>query len=280
MKIKQSIAATICGILVASSFFAFNAYAEGGDKNLTVKSAINDFDELNEVDKCLQEFEGRKIKLTSDKKAEAIIAALPALQNEDAKKEARKNKLPVPKDEGTTKPVQTARRVDSMPTLAKYDLDEAKKVYNYSETLIEKIQNNTSLNDEFFYWQVPIINSSNENGTVYLERSGENQELVARALTFGADNREMFLSNEETLDLVTGSIDSTVNIEKLYFIDMPISIMGTVVGTVVLDSGDIMFATVQDVPYYNGMEFKQVYSFDEMMDYLETFAKNAEGWVE
>ena len=113
-----------------------------------------------------------------------------------------------------------------------------------------------------------------------MERSGENQELVARALTFAADNREMFLSNEETLDLVTGSIDSTVNIEKLYFIDMPISIMGTVVGTVVLDSGDIMFATVQDVPYYNGMEFKQVYSFDEMMDYLETFAKNAEGWVE
>ena len=87
------------------------------------------------------------------------------------------------------------------------------------------------------------------------------------------------MSNEEIVELVNGSIDNTANIEAIYFVDMPISIMGTVVGIVVLDSGDIMFATVQDMPYYNGMEFRQVYTFDEMMDYLEVFEKKAQGWI-
>lgn len=279
MKTKQSIASIICGILVASSVFMFNAYAKSDDEGSIVTFAINSIDELNEVDKCLQKFEGGKIKLTSDKKAKAKVAALTTLQNEQDEKEARKRKLSAFSDKETVKPIQKTTQANRMPTMKTYNLDEAKKVYRYSETIIEKIKNNTSLDDEIFSWQIPIVNSLDENGIIHLKKSDIDEELVANSLEFPADNRELFLSNEEIIDLVGKAIDNTASIEAIYFVDMPISIMGRVVAAVTLDSGDIMFATVQDMPYYNGMEFRQVYTFDEMMDYLEVFEKKAQGWI-
>ena len=234
----------------------------------------------------MQQMLGQKIKLTSDKRVEKVskvsetsdyVIMSKAEYLRDQNGEDVEGSLFTEKE--LKRIVSSGKETKASRTLSEFNLDDAKKVYLYSDELMGKIQKGTALDDEAFSWQLPIVNALGENGIIYLEKSEATDELITTSIEFPVDNREMFLSNEEIVELVNGSIDNTANIEAIYFVDMPISIMGTVVGIVVLDSGDIMFATVQDMPYYNGMEFRQVYTFDEMMDYLEVFEKKAQGWI-
>ncbi|MEA5083152.1 hypothetical protein SDC9_121070 [bioreactor metagenome] len=52
-------------------------------------------------------------------------------------------------------------------TMSEYNIDEAKKVYFYSDILMEKINNNESLDEEDYIWQVPIVNALGDNGVAY-----------------------------------------------------------------------------------------------------------------
>lgn len=272
--------------MISSTSLIFYAYAENESQNVNVVDKINHSENLDELDAYMQQMLGQKIKLTSDKRVEKVskvsetsdyVIMSKAEYLRDQNGEDVEGSLLTEKE--LKRIVSSGKETKASRTLSEFNLDDAKKVYLYSDELMGKIQKGTALDDEAFSWQLPIVNALGENGVIYLEKSEATDELITTSIEFPVDNREMFLSNEEIVELVNGSIDNTANIEAIYFVDMPISIMGTVVGIVVLDSGDIMFATVQDMPYYNGMEFRQVYTFDEMMDYLEVFEKKAQGWI-
>lgn len=272
--------------MISSTSLIFYAYAENESQNVNVVDKINHSENLDELDAYMQQMLGQKIKLTSDKRVEKVskvsetsdyVIMSKAEYLRDQNGEDVEGSLFTEKE--LKRIVSSGKETKASRTLSEFNLDDAKKVYLYSDELMGKIQKGTALDDEAFSWQLPIVNALGENGIIYLEKSEATDELITTSIEFPVDNREMFLSNEEIVELVNGSIDNTANIEAIYFVDMPISIMGTVVGIVVLDSGDIMFATVQDMPYYNGMEFRQVYTFDEMMDYLEVFEKKAQGWI-
>lgn len=280
MKFKRLVATIGCVCLISSTSLILYAYAENESQNVNVVNKINHSENLDELDAYMQQMLGQKIKLTSDKRVEKVskpsetsnsVIMSKAEYLRDQNGEDVEGSLFTEKE--LKRIVSSGKETKASRTLSEFNLDDAKKVYLYSDELMGKIQKGTALDDEAFSWQLPIVNALGENGIIYLEKSEATDELITTSIEFPVDNREMFLSNEEIVELVNGSIDNTANIEAIYFVDMPISIMGTVVGIVVLDSGDIMFATVQDVPYYNGMEFKQVYSFTEMMNYLELFAE-------
>lgn len=286
MKFKRLVATIGCVCLISSTSLILYAYAENESQNVNVVNKINHSENLDELDAYMQQMLGQKIKLTSDKRVEKVskpsetsnsVIMSKAEYLRDQNGEDVEGSLFTERE--LKKIVSSDKETKASRTLSEFNLDDAKKVYLYSDELIGKIQKGTALDDEVFSWQLPIVNALGENGIIYLEKSEATDELITTSIEFPVDNREMFLSNEEIVELVNGSIDNTANIEAIYFVDMPISIMGTVVGIVVLDSGDIMFATVQDMPYYNGMEFRQVYTFDEMMDYLEVFEKKAQGWI-
>ncbi len=286
MKFRRLVATIGCVCLISSTSLIFYAYAENESQNVNVVDKINHSENLDELDAYMQQMLGQKIKLTSDKRVEKVskvsetsdyVIMSKAEYLRDQNGEDVEGSLLTEKE--LKRIVSSGKETKASRTLSEFNLDDAKKVYLYSDELMGKIQKGTALDDEAFSWQLPIVNALGENGVIYLEKSEATDELITTSIEFPVDNREMFLSNEEIVELVNGSIDNTANIEAIYFVDMPISIMGTVVGIVVLDSGDIMFATVQDMPYYNGMEFRQVYTFDEMMDYLEVFEKKAQGWI-
>lgn len=286
MKFRRLVATIGCVCLISSTSLIFYAYAENESQNVNVVDKINHSENLDELDAYMQQMLGQKIKLTSDKRVEKVskvsetsdyVIMSKAEYLRDQNGEDVEGSLLTEKE--LKRIVSSGKETKASRTLSEFNLDDAKKVYLYSDELMGKIQKGTALDDEAFSWQLPIVNALGENGIIYLEKSEATDELITTSIEFPVDNREMFLSNEEIVELVNGSIDNTANIEAIYFVDMPISIMGTVVGIVVLDSGDIMFATVQDMPYYNGMEFRQVYTFDEMMDYLEVFEKKAQGWI-
>ena len=272
--------------MIASTSNICYAYAEHNSQNVNVVDKINHSENLDQLDPYMQQMLGQKIELTPDKRVEKVskvsetsdyVIMSKAEYLRDQNGEDVEGSLFTEKE--LKRIVSSGKETKASRTLSEFNLDDAKKVYLYSDELMGKIQKGTALDDEVFSWQLPIVNALGENGIIYLEKSEATDELITTSIEFPVDNREMFLSNEEIVELVNGSIDNTANIEAIYFVDMPISIMGTVVGIVVLDSGDIMFATVQDMPYYNGMEFRQVYTFDEMMDYLEVFEKKAQGWI-
>lgn len=286
MKFRRLVATIGCVCLISSTSLIFYAYAENESHHVNVVDKINHSENLDELDAYMQQMLGQKIKLTSDKRVEKVskvsetsdyVIMSKAEYLRDQNGEDVEGSLFTEKE--LKRIVSSGKETKASRTLSEFNLDDAKKVYLYSDELMGKIQKGTALDDEVFSWQLPIVNALGENGIIYLEKSEATDELITTSIEFPVDNREMFLSNEEIVELVNGSIDNTANIEAIYFVDMPISIMGTVVGIVVLDSGDIMFATVQDMPYYNGMEFRQVYTFDEMMDYLEVFEKKAQGWI-
>lgn len=77
------------------------------------------------------------------------------------------------------------------------------------------------------------------------------------------------------LAFVENQIDDTVKIKNIYFATFPISILGTVVVIVKLDTNDMVFATIQNVDYYEDMDFRKVYAYQEMMQYLNTFSVTA-----
>jgi len=154
-----------------------------------------------------------------------------------------------------------------LSTLAEFYIDEAKKVYYYNDGLIDKIKNNDDIEREKFSWQILILNTLGENGTIYLEENQFGGELSAKAMEFPLDNRKMILSNEE---IANDYIDDGSRIEEVYFINYPISRMVTVVATVKLDTEELLFVTIEDVKYYNGMELGQVYTFDDIVDCMNS----------
>lgn len=280
MKFRRLVATIGCVCLISSTSLILYAYAENESQNVNVVNKINHSENLGELDAYMQQMLGEKIRLTSDKRVEKVskpsetsnsVIMSKAEYLRDQNGEDVEGSLFTERE--LKKIVSSDKETKASRTLSEFNLDDAKKVYLYSDELMGKIQKGTALDDEVFSWQLPIVNALGENGIICLEKSEATDELITTSIEFPVDNREMFLSNAEIVELVNGSIDNAASIDAIYFVDMPISIMGTVVGTVVLDSGDIMFATVQDVPYYNGMEFKQVYSFTEMMNYLEIFAE-------
>ncbi len=271
MKVKKSIAIVMCCILSASSTFVFNAYAESDNKNLTILSIVNDSDELSKIEKYLEHFKGKNVKLTPDRSFRK--SSSDSRINLFEEEEARKNKMSPLMDMDSIESVFTTNQPNAVPTLSMFNVNEAKKVYIYNETLLEKIQNGDSLEDEDFLWQIPIVNTLDENGVIYLAESKMDGEIITKAIEFPSDNRKMFLSNEEMISLINDYNEENVNIKNVYFADLPISIMGTVVAVVELDTNEILFITIQDVNYYNGMGYKQVYSFDEMMQYLNSFSE-------
>lgn len=152
-------------------------------------------------------------------------------------------------------------------TMSEYNIDEAKKVYFYSDILMEKINNNESLDEEDYIWQVPIVNALGDNGVAYFEEIDESGYLEPSALEFPIDNRELYLNNDKILQIINDYTDD--NISGIYFANIPVTVNGVVCAIVKLDTDESLFIPIQDVQYYNDMELGEVYTYDEMMDYID-----------
>lgn len=85
--------------------------------------------------------------------------------------------------------------------MSEYSIDEAKKVYFYSDILKKGINNNESLDKEDYIWQVPIVNVLGNNGVAYFEEIDESGYLEPSALEFPIDNRELYLNNDKILQI-------------------------------------------------------------------------------
>lgn len=286
MKMNKMITIISSIVIVSSSLMAYNTYAKNDNKLAVALSTMNEDNSLSEIESCLEEFKGDKIqlnpgsssssmtKLNSLEMEELNSIEIPEIDLED-EAEARKKKGlrfdKVDEAEDAKKMVTLADTPSALPTLSKYDMDEVKKVFRYNDKLMEKIKEGSSLSDEAFYWQIPIINTIGENGTVYLENSQRGNGLDIKAIEFPIDNRMMFLNNDEIIELVENTFENDDVVKNVYFLDLPISSTGTVVAAIEMESGDTVFATVQDVEYSNGMEFKKVYSYDTMLNFINDF---------
>lgn len=264
-----------CACLALAMPPRFDAYA--GNDGLEMDAVqIDSQEELEELEAYMRHLLGQKIKLDANggmpKASESVVMSKAEYLRDRNGKGSRGARPAGKKTKETPKE-------DAAPskTLSGFRLEDAQKVYRYSDGLMGKLREGMPLADEGFTWQIPIVNALGENGTIYLEKSKATGELITASAEFALDGRELFLRSGEIAELASGATGGA-GIRGIYFIDMPIGAMGRVVAAVALDSGGVVFATVQDVPYYNGMEFRQVYTFDELMGYLEVFEKQAEGW--
>lgn len=286
MKVWKLAAAIGCICLISNTSPLFSAYAGNEGISTAAADIIASSEDLKELDAYMRQRLGQKIRLGRNSGA-ASESAPDASESSDyvimSKAEymldqnGKANRNPHSAGKKAKKTVD--KKPDASKILSGLHLEGAKKVYLYSNELLEKMQKDAPLDGERFSWQVPIINAAGENGLAYLKKSEATGSFITTGVEFPVKSEKAFLSNDEITGLVSEATGNTASIEAIYFVDMPISIMGTVVGAAVLDSGSIIFVAVENAPYYNGMEFQQTYSFDEMTRYLEIFAKKAEGWL-
>lgn len=287
MKNKKKIVAMACAALMIPSFWGLNVYAENQKPLLKEAVANSHADEYRELDAYLKQNVNKPVKLTSKVKSSEVMSPEEKQKwhEENAKAAAKKRAARGVTESKNTKiglnlsPAEPRKNVTigrQKPTISTYYLDETKKIYGYGKDVLKKLQAGESLENEMFTWEVPIINNLGEKGFIHLEREDETNEIVARSMEYPFDNREMLLSYGEIEGLVSKYTNNAFGIKNICFANFPFSSNGIIIGIITLDSGEMVFATVENVPHYGGMEYNKIYTLDEMTGYIQHYDKAME----
>lgn len=260
MNIKKSIALFSVVTLLFGGIATYYTYAEEMEKNTEYK--INKpSDELNELDEFLSELEGNRIKLTSENKADEMVS----------KEEEKEYQARVAKRETVSSKNNIPEKEDK--TLSRYNIDDVKKIYIYDMELFDKIEKGIPLRDDDRYisWKIPMGNAENQSGILSVGRSEKTKKLRTESISYSTKNEPIYLSNDEILDIIYNHIGEEKNIENILFAEAPLSIEGTLVAIVKINTGEILVIPIENRTYYYGEEIGKVYTIDEMKEFERRF---------
>ena len=273
MKNRGKLATIICAAFIGSASWGVNVYAETINNDGMTFYNTNQLEEINEIENFLNQYVGEKIKLGSDdidekkRSSEMAAARITYTREEENAQLIAKGRPPMRSDK-TMDTVSKTGREKTLPTLDEYNMNEAKKIFRYSEDLIEKMKNGDPLEGEHYSWMIPIINTAGEEGFLWIGESETSGELLAESVEFRINNEKPFMSNEEMLSLINAYKEDEVSVEAIYFVDLPISSSGRIAAAVVLSSEEVIFVTIENANYYRKLEFNEVYSYKEILDSL------------